>query len=197
MGKSIRNRTDRPRGRPKEERLARVDWEDAALAAIAAGGLAGVRVEPLAAELGVTKGSFYWHFDNREALVEAALVRWVDLHGAPALVKLERIEDPRERLRTLLRQAVQASLATTVQARLLSEVDDERVRRALREVTDARLALLRATFAQLGFAPDQAAERALATYATYLGLLQLAREGSKAWKESLAGTLDRLMTSPG
>src|SRR6516225_11634952 len=57
-------------------RLTRDDWITAALAAIADGGLAAVGVEPLAARLGSTKGSFYWHFANRDALLEAAISRW-------------------------------------------------------------------------------------------------------------------------
>src|SRR6266568_7036471 len=59
-----------------QRRLTRDDWIIAALGAIADGGLAAVGVEPLAARLGATKGSFYWHFENRDALLEAAIRRW-------------------------------------------------------------------------------------------------------------------------
>ncbi len=59
-----------------QRRLTRDDWITAALGAIADGGLAAVGVEPLAARLGATKGSFYWHFENRDALLEAAIRRW-------------------------------------------------------------------------------------------------------------------------
>src|SRR5260370_1248821 len=58
-----------------QRRLTRDDWITAALRAIADGGLAAVGVEPLAARLGATKGSFYWHFENRDALLEAAIRR--------------------------------------------------------------------------------------------------------------------------
>ena len=51
-------------------------WVEAALAAIADGGLAAVSVERLARSLDATKGSFYWHFENRDALVSAALAAW-------------------------------------------------------------------------------------------------------------------------
>src|SRR5438876_4920557 len=59
-----------------QRRLTREDWITAALAAIADGGLAAVGVEPPAARLGATKGSFYWHFENRDALLQAAIRRW-------------------------------------------------------------------------------------------------------------------------
>ncbi len=52
-------------------------WVDGALAAILDGGLAAVAVEPLARSLGVTKGSFYWHFRDRDALLGALVDRWV------------------------------------------------------------------------------------------------------------------------
>ena len=58
-------------------RLSSADWEGAALDSLAEHGLAGLAVEPLARQLGVTKGSFYWHFADREALLarcEALLV---------------------------------------------------------------------------------------------------------------------------
>ena len=52
------------------------DWAAAALTALADGGLAAVRVEALAPGLGASKGSFYWHFADRAALVDAALALW-------------------------------------------------------------------------------------------------------------------------
>jgi AcrR family transcriptional regulator len=60
----------------KPSRLSAEDWAVAALDVIAETGLASVAVEPLAKRLGVTKGSFYWHFPSREALLIAALERW-------------------------------------------------------------------------------------------------------------------------
>ena len=57
-------------------RLDRDDWMRAARRALLTGGPEGVRVEPLAALLGVTKGSFYWHFVDRQALLDALLVEW-------------------------------------------------------------------------------------------------------------------------
>jgi AcrR family transcriptional regulator len=56
--------------------LQREDWLRAAVGAFARGGVAAVRVEAIAADLGVTKGSFYWHFRDRAALLEAILAEW-------------------------------------------------------------------------------------------------------------------------
>ena len=75
-------------------RLSAADWEQGALDLIASQGLGAVAVEALARQLGVTKGSFYWHFPTREALLKAALLRWEN--QAEALFdEVEAIEQPR------------------------------------------------------------------------------------------------------
>lgn len=82
---------------------SRDDWTEAALDALQRGGIDGVRVETLAPVLGVTKGSFYHHFDNRRSLLVAMLIRWERM-GTDAIITLvnEGGGDPIDRLRTLL-----------------------------------------------------------------------------------------------
>ena len=58
-------------------------------------GLAAVAVEPLAARLGATKGSFYWHFRNRDAMLEAALQRWERPRPKTSSPGVETEPDPR------------------------------------------------------------------------------------------------------
>jgi AcrR family transcriptional regulator len=57
-------------------RTPRSSWIEEGLRALAAGGADAVRVEPLAKALGVTKGGFYWHFNDRRALLEEMLDTW-------------------------------------------------------------------------------------------------------------------------
>src|SRR5580700_9830939 len=57
-------------------RTPRGKWIEQGLRALAAGGPDAVRIEPLAQALGVTRGGFYWHFDDRNALLEEMLDRW-------------------------------------------------------------------------------------------------------------------------
>ena len=56
--------------------LDREAWIEAAIGTLAEHGVAGVRVESLAKSLGVTKGSFYWHFRDRPDLLAAVLDFW-------------------------------------------------------------------------------------------------------------------------
>lgn len=161
---------------PSVKQLSPEDWERAALEAIVDGGLHAVAVEPLARRLGVTKGSFYSHFRDRAELVDAALRRWEQAHIDAFIASLQQSDDPATQLEALLTLATRAARKGTIQARLLLESDDARVRAALKRVTDVRLLRLETIFAQLGHSGAAGARRATLAYAIYIGLLQLARE---------------------
>ncbi|MEV4056282.1 TetR/AcrR family transcriptional regulator [Amycolatopsis sp. NPDC049688] len=158
-------------------RLSAQDWARAAVRAIADGGLAAVAVEPLARTLGVTKGSFYAHYRNRDELVTAALAEWTRSHGDEGLAEFAAISDPAQRLRELLSAVVHAvrPLAPSVHLSLLGDRNDPRARDAVHRVNRARLELLTRTYGELGLPPDRAATRARIAYAAILGLVHLAQ----------------------
>lgn len=159
-------------------RLSERDWARAALEAIARGGLAAVAIEPLARELGVTKGSFYAHYDNRDELVTAALWEWEHNHAHAGLAEYAAIADPAERLRELIAATVRSytGVAPSVQLSLFAERDDQRARAMLGRVHRARLDLLTRTYRELGLPAGQARQRARIAYATTIGLLHLAHQ---------------------
>ncbi|HEY3866891.1 MAG TPA: TetR/AcrR family transcriptional regulator [Actinocrinis sp.] len=82
--------------------LTRADWIATALDALARDGLRAVAVEPLAERLGATKGSFYWHFRDRNALLEAAVAHWERTATDDRLKQFDAISDPRARHYALL-----------------------------------------------------------------------------------------------
>src|SRR3954465_14155209 len=98
---------DMPPG--KREALTAADWAEAALGALGGGGLAAVAVEPLAKELGTTKGSFYWHFADRNALITATLGLWETRSTELVIAGVEQTDDPAPRLGDLLRIAFSAT----------------------------------------------------------------------------------------
>ncbi|MEU7279577.1 TetR/AcrR family transcriptional regulator [Streptomyces sp. NPDC045431] len=150
-------------------RLTARDWADAALTAIGEGGLAAVAVEPLAARLGTTKGSFYWHFANREALIEAALLRWEETGTEAVIAALAPEPDPEKRLRTLFLNATASAAEDSLEVSLLATADHPRVAAVLHRVTERRVAYVSRLFEELGFPPAAAARRALLAYTSYLG----------------------------
>ena len=83
-------------------RLAREDWVDAAYARFSDGGIGAVSVEAVARDLGATKGSFYWHFTDRGALVDDVLTRWEELETERLIDLVEQVGDPTDRLAKLL-----------------------------------------------------------------------------------------------
>ena len=91
-------------------RLSKEDWLKAARLALLHKGPDGVRVEPLAKELGVTKGSFYWHFKDRNDLLDALLKEWEEETD----VFLENLGelDPKRALEKILEVVKQRTLAS-------------------------------------------------------------------------------------
>jgi AcrR family transcriptional regulator len=75
---------------PTVTRTPRSRWIEEGLRALAAGGPDAVRVEQLAQALGVTKGGFYWHFDDRHALLEEMLDTWERMSTQDVIERVER-----------------------------------------------------------------------------------------------------------
>ena len=161
-------------------KLTPADWAAAALNAIAEGGLAGVAVEPLARRLGATKGSFYWHFANREALIDAALARWEQDHTESVIVRVDQEDDPRQRLRLLLTTALGLAHEDSIDSAVLAAGSHPVVAPVLERVTARRIGYLAELFRQLGFPPAQARDRGLLAYTAYLGQTQLIQAGLPA-----------------
>lgn len=158
---------------PPRKRLTAQDWIDAGHAALAGGGVAAIAVEPLAARLGATKGSFYWHFADRGALLEAVLAHWERVETEAVIALGDAEPDLLARMRALLALALEPPGAA-VELALQPTADHPLVAPVLARVTRRRLDYLGATFAGLGFAPDEAARRGLLAYTAYLGHTQLA-----------------------
>lgn len=154
-------------------RLSAEDWEDGALALIAEQGVGALAVEALARRLGVTKGSFYWHFRTREALLQAALERWEEYGEREVLGKMELISDPRQRLPELFRRVAHELQPHRVYAALLKALDHPQVVPVMARVSQRRMDFLNAMYREAGLEPVTALHRARLTYAAYVGFLQL------------------------
>jgi AcrR family transcriptional regulator len=154
-------------------RTPRNRWIDAGLDALAAGGPDAVRIESLAQALGVTKGGFYWYFDNRGALLEELLDTWE--HGLVDEV-IERVEseggDARSKLQHLFalagsgeaRGLLRAELAIRDWAR-----HDHGVGERLRHVDNRRMDYMRGLYSLFCRDPDDVEARCLITMALFVG----------------------------
>ena len=183
--------------------LGREDWLRAAVGAMAEGGVRRIAVEPLARTLGATKGSFYWHFRDRDDLVLAALAHWEVQETESVIEGLDHLSDPRERLRHLLIGIVTRLPSRPDPSVALAGDAEEPVRLALERVTARRVRYVAEQVEAAGLPPDEAARRALLAYTSYLGFATLARSapavlplegGVPAYVETV---LDALVAGPG
>ena len=169
--------------------LSRDDWTRAALLAIAAGGTGAVAVEPLAARLGATKGSFYWHFRSRGDLLAEALATWEREATDEIIERLGGIADPVERLRQVLAAAMEDENDEygAIDAALLASAADPTVAPIVERVHAKRLAFLERCFLDLGLARAEARVRARIGYSIYLGWFRQhqARDGAPPSKREL------------
>jgi len=140
---------------------------------IAQEGVGALAVEALARRLGVTKGSFYWHFKNREALLQAALNRWEADDGELQQHIGAAGDPPRERLGALFRWVSGEAQAHRIYAALLQALDHPLVQPTMTRVSQRRMDFLESAFREAGLDPGAARHRARLTYAAYVGFLQL------------------------
>jgi len=162
----------------KKERstLSAGDWEQQALVMIAEKGIRAVAIESLARRMGVTKGSFYWHFANRDSLLEQSLLRWEKHDAANLQASLGAILDPRERLRSFFRRTGREKLTHDVYSSLGTAADHPQVEPLLERVAERRMKHIESAFVEIGFEAEAASHRARLTYSAYLGFLQLQRQ---------------------
>jgi AcrR family transcriptional regulator len=173
-------RTGTGKHRLGEPTLTASDWAEAALQLIAEKGLRALTVSTLATRLGVTKGSFYWHFHGRSELLAAALARWEQRATTDAIRGLNAVTDYRRRLELMLVAASQPPRSRSLYAALAEAAEDPVVCRVLDRVASVRIAYLETCYSNLGFSPALARSYAVLAYAAYRGLLQLAHEAPAA-----------------
>lgn len=150
------------------------DWIEVATDVLAREGVSGLRVEVLAKRCGVTKGSFYWHFRDRQALLDAVLERWRE--GRLRDIEKTSSTSPgkeRDQLHHLMdiygasrnRKGMSIELAIRDWAR-----HDENAARVVESVDLFRLDCTRKLFVAAGMSEPEAKSRSLLLYASVFGL---------------------------
>jgi AcrR family transcriptional regulator len=164
----------------------RAQWLNAGLEALRKGGVGAVRVERLAAEVGVTKGSFYHHFRDRGALLDEVLEYWArEMTDA----EFERIQTLRgglaPRLIALAEDVLQKGMGRYDPAVRAWAREDRKVAAAVAQVDRRRIKALAAFFEEGGFTAAEARVRARTFYTFLLGEPQVrapAREAGELEK---------------
>jgi AcrR family transcriptional regulator len=179
-------------------RTPRSAWIEAAQQALGAGGLEAVRVEVLATSLGVSKGGFYWHFKDRQALLTEMLDSWEKTMVEDVIAQVEsRPAEPRAKLQHLFALASTVDFAVELAIRDWSRRDAE-VASRLRRIDRRRMAYMRSLFGQLCPGDEDEVEaRSMLTYSLFVGSYFIAAQhDGKSRSEVLQLAIDHLLDRP-
>lgn len=151
----------------KPSKLNRDDWIQAAFNTLSESGVHAVRVETLAKRLGVTKGSFYWHFKSRQSLLEAVLEKWrieqrvmnrVEVVGGNAKTKMVNLLD------SVPRTAPRNNSGATELAVRSWAKNDQQAAETIATVDKERIDWVKKHFMEMGYGSQAAEARAFLTY---------------------------------
>ncbi|HWP19589.1 MAG TPA: TetR/AcrR family transcriptional regulator [Burkholderiaceae bacterium] len=178
--------------------LTRERWVESALALLVDSGIDSVRVDVVAKRLGVTRGSFYWHFKDRDDLLEHMLLQWRKAATEQIIERFDtRHSEPRELLKELLslpfrgrsaERAARLELAIREWARR-----DPMARQALDDVDSRRITYIARCFVALGFDVDEARSRAFILYGYEVAESLLRTQGTPAQKAERSALIETLL----
>lgn len=184
---------------PKQS-LTPDDWIKTAFRLLADAGPRAIRVDLMCKALGVTKGSFYWHFDDLAALKAAMIERWRQAAARDLIASATQTElAPRDLIIGLFeevrkRQAKGGELAETALRQWAGA--DPAVLKLVREADNERLAFLTTQMRAAGLTGGEARSRAAFVYAALIGMEQLAGEPALT-PSNMAGIIDAALTPGG
>src|SRR3954471_1836971 len=176
-------------------RTPRSAWVEAALQALASGGPEAVRIEALAASLGVSKGGFYWHFADRRALLDELLDTWEKAVVEDVIARVEsQPDDPRAKLQHLFELAPTVDFPVELAIRDWSRRDGE-VAKRMRRIDNRRMAYLRSLFGQLSLSENDAEARSMLAFSLFVGSYFIAaRHSGRTRGQVLQLAIDRLLS---
>jgi AcrR family transcriptional regulator len=174
-------------------RTPRGAWVDAALQALATGGPDAVRVEALAAGLGVSKGGFYWHFKDRQALLGEMLDSWEKAVAEDVITRIEsQPAEPRAKLQQLFELARTADFPVELAIRDWAR-RERTVAKRVRRVDNRRMEYLRSLFGQFCADEEEVEARSMLTFSLFIGSYFVAAEhGERSRSEVLQLAIARL-----
>jgi AcrR family transcriptional regulator len=177
-------------------RTPRDSWIQEGLRTLGVGGPDAVRIEKLAQALGVTKGGFYWHFEDRPALLEEMLDAWERLTVDEVMARVERGGgDARARLRSLFALASSTRDLTKIELAVRDWARrDKEVAKRLRRIDNRRMQYMRTLFAEFCPDADEVEVRCMLVMSLFVsGPLIAADHGARSRAEVRQLVLERLL----
>ena len=173
------------------DQLSAKDWLDQGLKTLAERGFTALKAEPLAKALGVSRGSFYWHFADIGAFHAAILRHWREVAAERIIANLEAAPDNRDRLPLLLRQAFGGKLALESAVRTWATVDPA-ARSAVQAIDRRRLSYVESMLRAAGLSPGVARARAQILYWAFVGFARSDKPLPRARQQAVLEELLRM-----
>src|SRR3954453_21731771 len=179
-------------GAEMKDQLSARDWLDAGLKALARNGFTALKADPLAKAMGVSRGSFYWHFADLGAFHAALLKRWREIAAEQIIADVETDSD--EPLKALLRRTFGARLELEHAVRNWAAFDAA-AQTAVRAIDRRRLDYIEELLRKRGFEAATARARAQILYWTFLGFALSGPPSPAARLECLLDEILRMVSA--
>jgi AcrR family transcriptional regulator len=171
------------------DQLSATDWLDQGLKTLARSGFTALKAEPLAKAMGVSRGSFYWHFADVGAFHAAVLRHWREVAAEQIIANLEASSGHGNPLSLLLHQAFASKPALEKAVRSWASFDPA-ARAAVQAIDRRRLNYVEKMLRESGLGTDIARARAQILYWAFLGF---ALSDRPLPQTRLAAVLDELL----
>jgi AcrR family transcriptional regulator len=173
------------------DQLSARDWLDQGLKALATNGFTSLKAEPLAKAMGVSRGSFYWHFADIAAFHAAVLKHWRDIAAEQIIANVEAASGNENPLSVLLRRVFSEKLTLERAVRTWASVDPA-ARAAVQAIDQRRLGYVESLLKQSGLSDAVARDRAQILYWTFLGFALSDQPLPKARAQALVAEILRM-----
>jgi AcrR family transcriptional regulator len=181
-------------GPTMSDQLSAKDWLDQGLKALASRGFTALKAEPLAKAMGVSRGSFYWHFADIGAFHAAILARWHEVAAEQIIANVEAASKEENPLALLLRRVFGERLTLERAVRTWASVDPA-ARAAVQAIDRRRLSYVEGLLAQSGLSAEIARARAQIFYWAFLGFALSDQPLPKARQQAAVDELVRMSAS--
>lgn len=168
-----------------KDRFSKEEWLERSLKVLIQDGFGLVKIDKLVAQMGVTKGSFYWHFNDRDAYIQELVTYWDGQHTRSVMEYVNQLSGhPRDRLFLLLSFVIENQLARYDDVFHALAQSEPSVTKSIRKINKIRIEFVASLFLDMGFSALEAEVRSqmMVVYMTY--------EQSKSSKHSVARQLE-------
>ena len=173
------------------DQLSAKDWLDQGLKALASRGFTALKAEPLAKAMGVSRGSFYWHFADIGAFHAAILAHWRDVAAEQIIADVEAASKDENPLQVLLRRVFGEKLVLEKAVRTWATVDPA-ARAAVQTIDRRRLSYVESLLARSGLSAEVARDRAQILYWAFFGFALSDQTLPKARQQAVVDELLRM-----